>query len=157
MSGRSRSNKRRRVHRDHHGRKLRTLSEEDRFSFVCDQCGRCCSKPTIPLSPYDILKISDYYGITPREFLEDFTVWAPAAESGIPVVLLKTEPRCPFSRDRLCTVYDARPFLCRSYPVVKIITHNPSKKEIGVKYSLVRNCSDIKTDETQTVREWLLD
>ena len=122
--------------KDRRGRKLRTFNEDHRFSFACDQCGRCCHGADISLNPYDILKISDYYGITTREFLEDFTRWAVASASGIPMVFLKTQPSCPFNRVGLCNVYQVRPFLCRSYPVIRIVTYNPSTGKANVKYSL---------------------
>ena len=104
------------VYRDHRGCRLKVLDENHRFRFECDQCGRCCSGATIPLNPYDILKMSDYYGITAQEFLEEFTLWSAASQSGIPVVLLKTEPRCPFNHQNLCNVYEVRPFFCRCHP-----------------------------------------
>ena len=155
MAGSSRLSGPKRGYYDRRGRKLRALSEDHQFSFACDQCGRCCHGADISLNPYDILKISDYYGITTREFLEDFTRWAVASESGIPIVFLKAEPSCPFNREGLCNVYQIRPFLCRSYPVIRIVTYNPSEDEVNVKYSLGKNCSTIKTKKTQTIREWL--
>lgn len=155
MAARSKSSKRGKAYHDHRGKKLKIITEDDRFSFECDQCARCCHGPTIPLSPYDILKISDYYGITQREFVEEYTLWAPASQSGIPIVLLKTQPCCPFNRDGLCNIYQVRPFFCRSYPVIRIMTYNPSTDSTAVKYSLEKNCSSIKTKRTQTVREWL--
>jgi Fe-S-cluster containining protein len=143
------------VYRDHQGRRLKVLDENYRFRFECDQCGRCCRGSTIPLNPYDILKMSDYYGITAQEFLEEFTLWSAASQSGIPVVLLKAEPRCPFNHQNLCNVYEVRPFFCRSYPVIRIMVYNTATSKVTVKYSLEKNCSTVKTKKTHTIREWL--
>ena len=140
---------------DRQGRKLKALGADHRFGFACDQCGRCCRGADIPLDPYDILRISDYYDLAPEEFLAEFTLWGIASPSGIPVVFLETEPCCPFNREGLCNVYQVRPFLCRSYPVIRIVTHNPSTGGVKIKYSLEKNCSSIKANETQTIREWL--
>ncbi|MFC1716203.1 YkgJ family cysteine cluster protein [Candidatus Poribacteria bacterium] len=155
MAGSSRLSGPQRDYYDRRGRKLKVLNADSRFSFACDQCGRCCHGADIPLNPYDILKISDHYGITTREFLEEFTRWAVASPSGIPVVFLKTTPSCPFNREGLCNVYQVRPFLCRSYPVIRIVTHNPSTGGIKIKYSLEKNCSTVKANETRTIRDWL--
>ena len=149
--------KQRREYYDHHGRKLKVRDENHRFSFECDQCGKCCHGADIPLTPYDILKIADYYGMSAREFLMDFTYWAIAPPSGIPLVFLKTKPSCPFNNKGLCNIYQVRPFLCRSYPVIGIATYNTSTDRVNIKYSLEKNCSNIKTKETQTIREWLVE
>jgi len=87
--------------------------------------------------------------------MEEFTHWIVAPSFGIPIVLLNTKPCCPFNREGLCNIYQVRPFLCRSYPVIRIVTYNLRKDKIEVKYGLEKNCSSIKTSETQTIRQWL--
>ena len=155
MVGSGKSSGPRQGYRDSRGRKLKVLDTDHKFSFACDQCGDCCRGSDIALNPYDILKISDYYDITAADFLDEFTRWVVALPSGMPQVFLNTKPSCPFKNEDRCNVYQVRPFLCRSYPVIRIVTHDPSTDEVKIKYSLEKNCSTIKTKETQTISEWL--
>lgn len=156
MVGSGKSSGPRQGYRDSRGRKLKALDIDHEFSFACDQCGHCCRGSDIALNPYDILKISDYYDIAVAEFLGEFTRWAVASPSGMPLVFLKTTPGCPFiNSEDLCNVYQVRPFLCRSYPVIRIVTYNPSTDEVKIKYSLEKNCSTIKIKKSQTIRQWL--
>lgn len=155
MVGSGRSSGPRQDYRDGRGRRLKVLDMDHKFSFACDRCGDCCRGSDIPLSPYDILKISDYYDITAVDFLGEFTRWVVALPSGMPQVFLKTKPSCPFKGEDLCNVYQVRPLVCRLYPVIRIVTHNPSTGEVKIKHSLEKSCSTIKTEKTQTVDQWM--
>lgn len=137
-------------------RRYKVLDENHRFTFVCDKCGRCCRGWGIELSPYDILKICDYFGISTCEFLKEFAELQVGRYSEIPYVQLKTQPVCPFNQNGQCNIYEVRPFLCRAYPVGRYITLDETTSKVEKGYNLARNCSTIQSGKSQTIGEWLM-
>jgi uncharacterized protein len=103
----------------------RQLDASATFCFEChpklDCFTTCCSDVNIVLTPADVLGLARKSGLTTREFLDRHTLTPITKELHLPVVMLKMgeEPakRCPFVGDSGCSVYDARPWACRMYPV----------------------------------------
>ena len=106
-------------------RDRRRLEPGARFCFDChaglDCFTRCCSDVNIVLTPADVLALSRKTGLTTSEFLDQHTLSPITKELHLPVVMLKMgdapEKRCPFVSEKGCSVYDARPWACRMYPV----------------------------------------
>lgn len=71
---------------------------KDLYTGDCKGCGECCSR-FLPLTWFDVLRLKGHIertGIKPRELAEnDF--------------------RCPFLAEGMCSVYEARPEICRVY------------------------------------------
>jgi uncharacterized protein len=103
----------------------RRLSPGSSFCFDChaglDCFTRCCSDVNIVLTPADVLSLSRKAGLATGEFLDRHTLAPITKELHLPVVMLRMgaapEKRCPFLGEGGCTVYDARPWACRMYPV----------------------------------------
>lgn len=86
----------------------RMLNEVD-----CTVCGNCCRIYEIELLDTDIDKLSQFLNITIGEFIEKYTM--PGNETKI---AFNTRP-CQFLCDNKCSVYEARPQVCREYPHVQ--------------------------------------
>jgi hypothetical protein len=101
------------------------LFPESRFRFRCHaglSCfNRCCHAPTIVLSPYDILRLKEFLGITSGEFLARYTLRVAEESSGFPLVFMDAfrspQGGCPFLGAGGCTVYQVRPAACRLFPI----------------------------------------
>lgn len=100
------------------------LSLESSFHFHCHQglaCfNRCCRTPTIILSPYDLLRLKNFLGITSGEFLQRYTRTVSEEFSHLPLVFLdpyRSPGGCPFVGTGGCTVYAHRPAACRLFPL----------------------------------------
>jgi len=103
----------------------RRLEAGSSFCFDCqpklDCFTRCCSDVNIVLTPADVLGLARRIGLGTREFLERHTLNPITRELHLPVVMLRMGPapekRCPFVTAQGCSVYEARPWACRMYPV----------------------------------------
>jgi Fe-S-cluster containining protein len=101
------------------------LSPESAFKFRCHPglpCfNQCCRTPTIVLSPYDILRLKNFLGITSGEFLRRYTRRITEERSNLPLIFLdpyrQPQPGCPFVAPEGCTVYAQRPAACRLFPL----------------------------------------
>lgn len=103
----------------------RQLRADSTFCFDCSpklECfTRCCSDVNIVLTPADALGLARRTGLTTREFLDQHTLTPITKDLHLPVVMLRMgsapDKRCPFVNDQGCSVYEARPWACRMYPV----------------------------------------
>lgn len=89
--------------------------------YCCSKCpAYCCSYPEIEVTPRDIERLARHFGIEYRQAEERYTKYDPVEK----VRLLRHhkdkifDSVCVFldQDKRRCTVYDARPGVCRSYP-----------------------------------------
>jgi hypothetical protein len=103
----------------------RQLHGDSSFCFECNpklECfTHCCSDVNIVLTPADALALARRTGLTTREFLDQHTLTPITKDLHLPVVMLRMgaapDKRCPFVTDQGCSVYEARPWACRMYPV----------------------------------------
>ncbi len=103
----------------------RRLEAGATFCFECnpsvDCFTRCCSDVNIVLTPADVLALARAAGLSTRDFLDRHTLLPITKELHVPVVMLRMDSteakRCPFVGEKGCSVYDARPWACRMYPV----------------------------------------
>lgn len=104
----------------------RPVRAKDRVKFRCQSCGACCRhvKNAVMLESLDAFRLAKYLrergdGIT--EIDDIFVQYAepfPLSE-GYPVFTLRVEgaeDACVFLKEGRCSVYDARPRVCRLYP-----------------------------------------
>jgi len=88
--------------------------------YNCAKCpGYCCSYPIIPLTRHDVKRLAKYFGIGFRKAKKKFTV----PRDGDDYTMRRKADEifgkvCRFfdTEKRRCTVYEARPAMCRSYP-----------------------------------------
>jgi Fe-S-cluster containining protein len=138
------------------------LSLHSSFTFHCHvglACfNQCCRTPTIVLSPYDILRLKQYLGITSGEFLKRYTRRETELRSNLPLIFIDayraTGSGCPFLGPSGCTVYPHRPAACRLFP----ITMGSQLTEQGiVDYYFCRKldyCQGFASDVQWTVASW---
>lgn len=88
--------------------------------YDCRKCpGYCCSYPVIPVGKRDVERLARHFAITPAEAERKFTRRA----HGLKRVMRRKKDEhfgriCRFfdTKKRNCTVYAARPGVCRSFP-----------------------------------------
>ncbi|HZT46757.1 MAG TPA: YkgJ family cysteine cluster protein [Hyphomicrobiaceae bacterium] len=88
--------------------------------YNCKKCpGYCCSYPLIALTKRDVERLAKHFGLSFRKAKSKFTVerW------GAKYSMRRKKDHifggvCRFfdTEARRCTVYEARPSLCRSFP-----------------------------------------
>ena len=79
----------------------------------CTQCANCCKQVTPHLGPTDVSRIARHLGLRPSEFTRRYLKQDPAAHGE--GLVLNCQP-CAFLKDKSCSVYEARPRDCRSFP-----------------------------------------
>lgn len=93
--------------------------------FRCQKCAECCRHvdDALMLEPLDIYHLSKYLreqGETvngPEDVLERYA--HPAMLEGLPIFQINTvgdDHACVFLKDGRCSIYNARPQVCRMYP-----------------------------------------
>jgi Fe-S-cluster containining protein len=90
-------------------------------SYNCLKCpGYCCSYPEIEVTPRDIERLAKHFGLRYAQAEEKFTKYDPKEK----VRNLRHHNDEHFNticmffdrKARRCTVYEARPSVCRQYP-----------------------------------------
>ncbi len=90
-------------------------------SYSCTKCpAYCCSYPEIEITPRDIERLGKHFGLPYRKAEERFSKYDPKEK----IRLLRHrkdtvfETVCMFldAETRRCSVYQARPGVCREYP-----------------------------------------
>jgi uncharacterized protein len=88
--------------------------------YKCEKCpGYCCSYPLIPLNKRDVERLAKHHGLTFKEAKAAFTKEEHKHKYAM---RRKKDPIfgriCRFFdiKKRRCTVYTARPAVCRSFP-----------------------------------------
>lgn len=83
--------------------------------FECQGSGKCCKARGdygyVYLTYNDRKRLAHHLGIPPREFTRRYTV-----KSDGYFHLKDPDMDCPFFSEMRCTVYDARPHQCRTWP-----------------------------------------
>ncbi len=84
--------------------------------FTCvEGCIDCCithgDHAYVYLEPDDVRRLADHLELNRREFLSRYTVREDEY-----VMLRMDEPECLFLGEDGCTVYEARPIQCRTFP-----------------------------------------
>jgi Fe-S-cluster containining protein len=95
------------------------------FRFDCNPdvpCfNRCCAELTLPLTPYDALRLRRRLGMSGGDFLRRFTTVRSFPDTGFPLPMLRMldgpGAPCPFVNPAGCMVYEDRPGACRCYPL----------------------------------------
>ncbi len=145
-------------------RNKRQLGAESSFCFECqpkvDCFTRCCSDVNIVLTPADILGLARRTGLSTRDFLEKHTLTPLTKELHLPIVMLRMgetpEKRCPFVTAQGCSVYEARPWACRMYPVGMALPPARPGVQPEPAYFLFEDdfCHGRQGSRTWTVQSW---
>ena len=94
--------------------------------YDCSKCpGYCCSYPNIPLENGDLERLADHFGLSEKETKKRFTKLGAAGKDDKERPRVLRHQKDPvfgticrlFDLDeRRCTIYKARPKICRDYP-----------------------------------------
>jgi hypothetical protein len=145
---------------------LPELKKGQRFSFACHPgvpCfNACCSDLNLMLTPYDVLRLRTALGLSSQEFIQDYTVFTMAADTGFPLFRLRmcddSRKSCPFVRPEGCSIYPDRPGACRTYPLGRA-TRIGDDGSISERFFIVRepHCKGFKEEQNWVSGEWLSD
>ncbi|MDL2316735.1 YkgJ family cysteine cluster protein [Desulfovibrio sp. OttesenSCG-928-A18] len=105
--------------------KLPEIRPGEQFWFACHPdvpCfNACCSDLTMPLTPYDVLRLCSGLKMSSEEFFEEFAVVGCYEDTGFPLLHLRMLDApgrpCPFVTEQGCGVYEHRSSACRTYPL----------------------------------------
>ena len=152
---------------------LKPITPEGIFSFACHpgvSCfNRCCHEIDVILTPADILKIKTELNISSDKFLTKYTTMQKLKGTGIPLVKLQmrenTNGACIFlDQKKGCTIYHARPLVCRSYPLglASLDPRQSDTQEEGQPTEarvIIREDSSMghREPKTWTLKEWMKD
>ncbi len=88
---------------------------DEGLRFKCTGCGKCCtgSPGYVYLSKPDLENLAAHFSLSEEEFLQKYTRYIDGQYA------LLDEPKtydCIFLKEKRCTVYEARPVQCRTFP-----------------------------------------
>jgi uncharacterized protein len=87
------------------------MRRDSPFSYVCGACNRCCEGKAIRVGPYEVLRLSRFFGLSTTEFIARHTT------SGGTILKLDSSGTCGFLTEKGCSVHPDRPLACRLYPL----------------------------------------
>lgn len=93
-------------------------------SFVCTQCGDCCrgfgAGRFVPLTRDDVAQLAAYHDVSEEEFRQVYTEVRSLSVGADTINIRSLKQRggdCIFlDASDLCSVHEAKPFLCRNSP-----------------------------------------
>lgn len=103
------------------------LASDQKFAFQCQRCGACCRhvRESVPLESLDLYRIAKYLkkkgqvsGV--EDVLQQFAVPVLLDACGYMAFTLKvtgSEDSCIFLKDGRCSIHEANPRACRTYPI----------------------------------------
>jgi len=141
------------------------IDKKSTFTFDCHpgvSCFTdCCKDVDMTLYPYDIIRLRKRLNISSEQFLNQHTEMEFDDNFWFPRLVLKMSDNedfsCPFLSASGCTVYDDRPFSCRSYPLARSVKRSCSKERQSEKYYLVchDHCKGHQESKTWKISEWI--
>jgi len=100
-------------------RQFRHVAEEIEDQIDCRACANCCKVAETNISERDIDKLARFLGMTPKQFVAQYTTMSVLEENErgeSELILRRTESGCIFLDGNDCTVYEARPDTCENFP-----------------------------------------
>ena len=83
--------------------------------FRCSGCGECCRwTGAVLLEGFDLPRLAAHLGLTEQEFIDRHTRLAPNRRQL--ALLDQADGSCAFLKGAQCSVYEARPEQCRTFP-----------------------------------------
>ncbi|MBI3067873.1 MAG: YkgJ family cysteine cluster protein [Betaproteobacteria bacterium] len=139
------------------------LGLDDKFRFRCHKgiaCfNKCCENIDITLTPYDIARLKNRFGISSREFIDRFTVDFAMDGHGMPGLKLRTREgstACVNLTPEGCGVYSDRPAACRYYALGMVSMRKKDSPVDEDSYFVVKeaHCLGHFEPQVQTIRDY---
>ena len=99
------------------------LSEIQKIGFSCMRCGACCREiepgsNIVMVSPGEVRTIMAYTGLPFDEVAEPYpdTIREGDREYTFDWAIIRGHNKCKFLVNEMCSIYNARPWICRTYP-----------------------------------------
>ncbi len=136
---------------------------DDKFQFRCHKgiaCfNKCCEHIDIMLTPYDIVRLKNRFGMTAREFIDAYTVDFAMDSHGMPGLKLKTKEgstACVNLVPEGCGVYSDRPAACRYYALGMVSMRKKDSPVDEDSYFVVKepHCLGHFEPQVQTIRDY---
>ena len=138
------------------------IGPDDTFSFGCTMCGKCCiNREDILINPKDVYNIARKLDITPTDVLKEYCDAYIGEDSRMPIVRLQPRgivKRCPFLKELKCSIHEAKPTLCATFPIGRCLVNDADKPEGFKPEDIIYILTDPRCgdkSEKHTVREWL--
>jgi len=142
---------------------VKQLEEGESFCFSCHPgvpcfCD-CCQQLELALTPYDVLRLKEVFGLTGKQFLDQYAVIEYEESDVFPRVYLAMQnderESCPFVSENGCTVYEGRPSACRTYPLGRGAWLDPEGKSHSSHVVISENhCLGFAETPRQNVINW---
>lgn len=87
-----------------------TLSQNVASEIDCKTCANCCKSLSVAANYQDTAKLAEAVDLETQEFKAKYMKRDFAGD-----MVFKQRP-CPFLKSNLCSVYESRPSVCRTYP-----------------------------------------
>jgi hypothetical protein len=100
----------------------RLADEIKQTGFKCIQCGKCCREEygdnTVAVFPFEIRCICEKTGMDWNEVVLPTPSGDTDSEGNIHTFewVIRTNGDCIFLKDGMCSVYEERPYICKTYP-----------------------------------------
>lgn len=89
----------------------------------CKGCGECCSRGYLAIVLSDVFRIAKHLGMSPAEFVDRHCNYATITRTEMDgkkvserALGFKLDGGCQFRAEAGCSIYEARPIMCRLYP-----------------------------------------
>ena len=99
------------------------MSATSKLKFDCAKCpGYCCSYPRIEVTNKDLKRLAEHFELDVAKAEHKFTRWYKSDEGHERILRHQKDEIygsiCRFfdTGERRCTIYKARPSVCREYP-----------------------------------------
>ena len=105
----------------------KVLNLNSKANLNCSICDRCCKyRGDIRLTPINVLEISKYLKISPKNFLEKYTTELQDEAPEIVIKAVGEDKRCIFnnSKNYKCMVHKFRPMQCVVFPLYPVDIRN---------------------------------
>ncbi len=81
------------------------------FSYLCNQCGRCCHGQVITLAPYDVIRLARAAGTSTGKAVASYTIRRGS------ILKFDEGGSCAALHGASCTLHSGRPLACRLCPL----------------------------------------
>lgn len=93
------------------------LELDSPWSYTCGRCGNCCKDKDFIVTPYDVARLAEGLGMASPHVMARFV------DPSRPALQTTAEGVCVFFQPGAgCTVHEARPAVCRLYPLGRTVT-----------------------------------